>query len=54
LDALEDAAFWEARASTAEASALVACVVTSLIVESWVESPVPPVPRYIAIISYHY
>ena len=43
LEALLDAA-------VAESAALIACCVTSFRVESCVESPEPPVPRYIAIL----
>jgi len=37
-------------AAVAESVALIACCVISLRVESCVESPEPPVPRYIAIL----
>ena len=37
-------------AAVAESAALIACCVISLRVESCVESPEPPVPRYIAIL----
>ena len=43
LEALLDAA-------VAESAALIACCVISFRVESCVESPEPPVPRYIAIL----